>query len=128
MRLPPIAMLCLLLPAFAPTWIVAGIAAHAHEHRVAAHAETRHEHGCIPHRSHDAEGDPVPFSAEPSFWAPRPAVSPGLQLPALLPGIFLAMPTQPRLGGALVSAREFADRRSRCPTSPSPGDTLPLRI
>lgn len=130
MRSQPIALLCCLLTALAPTCVVAGVAEHALEHRETAHPHNGHttEHGCIPHRNHDTEGDPVPLSAEPGFWAARPAGGAALQLPALVPGAFVAPPTQPQLGGVLISAREFADRRSRAPTSPSPGDTLPLRI
>jgi hypothetical protein len=125
-----IAWSCCLLIVLAPTLVIASVTEHAHQHHEAAAAGSGHsnEHGDVPHRDHDGNGDPIPVLAQHSFWATRPAIDAGLQVPAPLPAPFLTLPTQPRLDLTLLAARDFADRRSRSPTTPSPGDILPLLI
>lgn len=130
MRSRPIAWFCCLLTALAPTLVVVSVAEHGHEHREAAIVGHGHSHddGHVPHRDHDGGGDPIPVSSQTSYWTARPASGETLQVPPAVPMTFFVAPIDTLLGESASSARGIADRRSRSPTVPSPGDILPLRI
>lgn len=124
------AILLCLATATHPCLVVAAAAGHTDEHRqatVAGHGYSHHD-GHIPHRDHDNGGEPIPVSSQKSFWAARPGVSAGCQVPSVLPVAYFVPSAETQLHIALLTARDFADRRSRAATAPSPGNNLPLLI
>lgn len=84
--------------------------------------------GHVPHHRHDPDGQPIPASLQATYLTARPASGETVSVPptAAMPH-FTALFDSPD-GVFPVSVRAFVDRRSRSPTSPRPGDILPLLI
>lgn len=123
----PISWLCCLLAGLAPILALGKADAHAHEHRAGAAAvdEHSHEDGHVPHHRHDHDGEPIPLSLEAGAAAARTGIISDWQLPPILVAPFADSVVEIP---ALSRYREPEDRRSRSPTAPAPGDTLPLLI
>ncbi len=123
----PISWLCCLLAGLAPILALGKADAHAHEHRSSAAAVSEHSHedGHVPHHRHDHDGEPIPLSLEAGTAAARTGLVSVWHLPPILiDPLVNAVAEIP----ALSCCRMPDDRRSRSPTAPAPGDTLPLLI